>query len=112
MPIRTSSDNVARLVLLILLHKQDMFMAREYKSGRAQNIKIRNKFCQGEEQLKCLRKDLTNQYCIQEEIKSRTNSVNACCHSVQNLFSSSLLSKTIKINICRTATLPANFEWV
>jgi len=39
-----------------------------------------------------------NQNSIQEEIKSRFNSGNACYHSVQNLLSSSLLSKNMKIN--------------
>ena len=36
---------------------------------------------------------LTNQNSIQEEIKSRLKSGNACYHSVQKLMSSSLLSK-------------------
>jgi hypothetical protein len=36
---------------------------------------------------------LTNQNSIQEEIKSRLKSGNACYHSVQNLLSSRLLSK-------------------
>ena len=49
---------------------------------------------------------LTNQNSIQEEIKSRLNSRNACCHSVQNLLSSSLLSKNLKIKIYRTIILP------
>jgi len=31
---------------------------------------------------------------------------NACCYSVQNLFSSSLLSKKLKIKIYRTIILP------
>ena len=31
---------------------------------------------------------------------------NACCHSVQNLVSSSLLSKNLKIKIYRTRILP------
>jgi hypothetical protein len=45
---------------------------------------------------------LTNQNSIQEEIKSRLKSGNACYHSVQNLLSSSLLSKNLKIKIYRT----------
>jgi len=36
---------------------------------------------------------------IQEEIKSRLKGGNACCYSVQNLLSSSLLSKKLKIKI-------------
>ena len=49
---------------------------------------------------------LTNQNSIHEEIKSRLKSGNACYHSVQNLFSSSLLSKKLKIKIYRTIILP------
>jgi hypothetical protein len=36
----------------------------------------------------------------------RLNSGNACYHSVQNLLSSRLLSKNIKIRIHRTIVLP------
>ena len=49
---------------------------------------------------------LTNQNSIQEEIKSRLKSGNACYHLVQNLLSCSLLSKNIKIKIYRTIILP------
>jgi hypothetical protein len=42
---------------------------------------------------------VTNQNLIQEEINNRLNSGNACYHSVQNLLSSRLLSKNIKIRI-------------
>jgi hypothetical protein len=43
---------------------------------------------------------------IQEEIKRRLNSGNACYHSVQNLLSSRLLSKNIKIRIYEPIILP------
>ena len=43
---------------------------------------------------------------IPEEIKSRLKSRNAYYHSVQNLFSSSLLSKNIKIKTHRTTNSP------
>jgi len=49
---------------------------------------------------------LTYQNSIQEEIKSRLKSGNACYLSVQNLLSSTLLSKNKKIQIYRTITLP------
>jgi len=49
------------------------------------------------EELKYLGTTLTDQNSIQEEIKSRLQSRNAWYHSVQNLFSSSLLSKNLKI---------------
>ena len=49
---------------------------------------------------------LTNQNSIVEEIKSRLRSGNACYHSVQNLLSSRLLSKNLKIKIYRTIIFP------
>jgi len=51
-----------------------------------------------------LGRTLTNQNSIQEEMK-RFKSGIACCHSVQNLLSSSLLSKNLKIKIYRTIIL-------
>jgi len=42
---------------------------------------------------------LTNKNSIQEEIKSRLKLGNACYFLVQNLLSSSLLSKNLKIKI-------------
>ena len=58
------------------------------------------------EEFKYLGTNLTNQHSIAEEIKSRLSSGNACCHSVQNLLSSRLLSKNLKIKIYRTIILP------
>jgi hypothetical protein len=49
---------------------------------------------------------LTNQNDIHDEIKSRLNSGNACCHSVQNLLSSLLISKNLKIKVYKTVILP------
>jgi len=48
---------------------------------------------------------LTDQNSIQEEIKRRLKSGNACYRLLQNLLSSSLLSKNIKIKIHRTIIL-------
>jgi hypothetical protein len=49
---------------------------------------------------------VTNQNLIQEEIKRKLNSGNACYHLVQNLLSACLLSKNLKIRICKTIILP------
>jgi hypothetical protein len=43
---------------------------------------------------------------IHDEIKSRLNSGEACSHSVQNLLSSRLISKNLKIKIYKTVILP------
>ena len=58
------------------------------------------------EQFKYLGTASMNQNSIQEDIKSRLESGNACCHSVQNLLSSSLQSKNIQIKIHSTIILP------
>ena len=58
------------------------------------------------EQFTYLGTTLKNQNSIQEDIKSRLKSGNACYHSVQNVLSSSLLSKNIKIKIYKTIILP------
>jgi hypothetical protein len=58
------------------------------------------------EEFKYLGTMLTNQYSIQEEIKSRLTLGNACYYLVQNLLPSSLLSKNLKIKIYRTIILP------
>ena len=51
------------------------------------------------EEFKYLGTTLTNQNSVAEEIKSRLRSGNACYHSVQNLLSSRLLSKNVKIKM-------------
>ena len=58
------------------------------------------------EELKYFGTIVTNQNSIAEEIKSRLRSGNACYHSVQNILSSRLLSKNLKIMICGTIILP------
>ena len=68
-----------------------MVMSRDQNSGRSHNIKIDNSSFERVEQFKCLGTTLTNQASIQEEIKSRLKSGNACYNLVQNLLSSSLL---------------------
>jgi hypothetical protein len=58
-------------------------------------------------QIKYLGITVTNRNLIQEEIKKKLNSGNAWYHSVQNLLSSRLLSKNLKIRIYKTIILPA-----
>jgi hypothetical protein len=50
-------------------------------------------------------KTLTNQNDIHGEIKSRLKSGNACYYSVQNLLSSRLISKNLKIKIYKSVIL-------
>jgi len=65
-------------------------------------MKIDNGSIERVEEFKYLGIALTNKNSIHEEIKSRLKLVNACYYSVQDLLSSSLLSKKLKIKIYRT----------
>jgi hypothetical protein len=57
-------------------------------------------------QFKYLGTTVTNQNLIQQEIKRRLDSGNACYNSVGNRFASHLLTKNVKIRICKTRILP------
>jgi len=70
-----------------------MVMSRDQNIGRSHIVKTDNSSFERVEEFKYLGKTLTNQNSIQEEIKRRLKSGNACYHSVQNLLSSRLLSK-------------------
>jgi len=69
-------------------------------------LRIDNSTFERVEEFKYLGTNLTNQNSIEEEIKSRLKSGNACYHSVQNLLSCRLLSKNLNIKIYRTVILP------
>ena len=70
-----------------------MVMSRDQNAGQSHGMKIDNSSFERVEEFKYLGTSLTNQNSIQEEIKNRLKSGNACYHSVQNLLSSSFLSK-------------------
>ena len=79
---------------------------RDQNAGQMHSMKMDDSPIERVEEFKYLGTTLTNQNSIQEEIKSRLKLGNACYYSVQNLLSSSLLSKTLKIKIYRTIILP------
>src|SRR5215470_8129366 len=83
-----------------------MVMSRDRNAGRDDSVKIDNSSIERVEEFKYLGTTLTDQNSIQEEIKSRLKLGNACYHSVQNLLSSRLPSKNLKIKIYRTIILP------
>jgi len=82
-----------------------MVMSRHQNAGRMQSVGTNNSTFERVEEFKYLGTTLTNQNSIAEEIKSRLRSGNACYHSVQNLLSSRLLYKNLKIKIDRTIIL-------
>jgi sorting nexin-29 len=83
-----------------------MTVSRDQNAGRIHSMKKDNSPIERVEEFKYLGTTLTNQNSIQEEIKSRLKLGNACYYSVQNLFSSSLLSKTLNIKIYRIIIFP------
>jgi hypothetical protein len=81
-------------------------MSRRQNSGQNQNIRIANESFENVATFKHLETTLTNQNDIHDEIKSRLNSGNACCYSVQSLLFPCLVSKNLKIKIYGTVILP------
>ena len=83
-----------------------MTVSRDLNAGRIHSMKMDSSSIERVEEFKCLGITLTNQNSIQEEIKCRLKLGNACYYWVQNLLSSSLLSKTLKIKTYRTIIFP------
>jgi hypothetical protein len=73
-----------------------ILMSRSQKVGQKHSIKIANRSFDDVAKFRYLGTTLTDQNCMHEDIKSRLNSGNACCHSVQSLLSSRLLSRNLK----------------
>jgi hypothetical protein len=84
-----------------------MVLPQERRAGRNLNVEIDVNSFERIEKFKYLGTTVTSQNSIPEEIQSRVKSGNACCHSVQIFFlSSMLLSQNLKIKIYRTLILP------
>jgi len=72
-------------------------MSGDQHAGHSHSITLHNSSFERVEQFKYLRMTLINENSIRKEIKSSLKWGNACNRSVQNLSSSSLLSKNMKI---------------
>jgi hypothetical protein len=81
-------------------------MSGDQNAGSSHSIKIDNISFEWVEEFRYLGTTITNQNSIQQEIKSRLKSGNACYYSMHNLLSSRLLSRNLKIMIHRTVILP------
>jgi hypothetical protein len=84
-----------------------MLLSLHQNTGQNHAIKIADGCFENVAQFKYLGTTVTNQNLIQEEIKRRLNSGNSCYHSVQNLLSSCLPSKNVKIRIYKSIILHA-----
>jgi hydroxymethylpyrimidine pyrophosphatase-like HAD family hydrolase len=83
-----------------------MLMSRSQKTGQKHSTKIGNRSFEDAAKFIYFGKTLTDQNHMHEEIKSRLNSGNACCRSVQSLRSSRLLSRNLKVKIYNTIIVP------
>jgi hypothetical protein len=84
----------------------NILVPRRQNAGQNQVIKIANGSFQNVAQLKYFGTTVTDQNLVQEAIKRRLNSGNASYHSVQDLLSSRVVSKNVKIRIYKTIILP------
>jgi glycerol-3-phosphate O-acyltransferase len=83
-----------------------ILMSRSQKIGQKHSIKTGNRSCEDTAKFKYLGTTLTDQKFIHEEIKNILNSGHTCYNSVQNLLSSRLLSRNLKVKIYKTIILP------
>jgi hypothetical protein len=83
-----------------------VLLSRYQNAVQNLDIKMENRSFENVSYFKYLGTTVTNQNLIQDEIKKRLSSGNACYHSVQSLLSSSLLSKNLKMRIYTTIILP------
>jgi len=84
-----------------------MVVSRDQNARGSHNVKNDVSSFERVKQFKHLRKILTNKILFRKKLRSRWKSGNACCHSLQNRLSSSLLSKSIKIKIHSIIILPS-----
>jgi hypothetical protein len=82
-----------------------MLMSRSQKIGQKHGIKTANRSFVDVARFGYLGTTLKDQNFIHDEIKSRLNSGNACCRSVQSLLSSRLLSRNVKVKTYKTKIL-------
>jgi hypothetical protein len=88
--------------LEINAEKTKYMISRHQNSEQNPNIRIAYESFEDVAKFKYLEMTLTNQNDIHDEIKSRLNSGNACCHSVHDIFFLPVSHKKLKIKINRT----------
>jgi hypothetical protein len=76
------------------------------EAGQKRSVKRASRSFESVAKFRYLETTLTDQNFKHKEIKSRLHSGNACYHSVQSLLSSRMLSRTVKVEICKTIILP------
>jgi hypothetical protein len=83
-----------------------MLLSHHQNAEQNHTIKIGDRSFENVAQFRYFGTTVTNQNLILEETKRKLNWGNACYHSIQNLLSSRLLFKNLKIRIYKTIILP------
>jgi hypothetical protein len=83
-----------------------VLLSRHRNAGQDHDIVMANRCFENVARFGCLAMTITNLKLIQEEIKRRLNLGSACCQSVQKLLSSCLLSRGVKVRVCKAIVLP------
>jgi hypothetical protein len=96
-----------------LLYADDAYILGENTSAIKKNTEalIASKPLENVAKFKYFGMTITDQNCIQEEVKSRLNMGNTCYHSVLNLLSSRLLSRNLTIKIRKNYNFIFCFVW-
>jgi hypothetical protein len=81
-----------------------MLLPPHQNAGQNRDLKIANRSIENVSHFKYLGTTVTNEKFIQEDIKRRLNSGNACNHSVQYVLPSRL-SENIKVRTYKTITI-------
>ena len=95
--------------MLVLDKTKYMVLSRDQNAGQSHSLKIDNSSFERAKECKHLGTALRSQNSIQEEIKRKLKSSNACYHLAQNILSSSVLSKKLNINTLRTGDADLRF---
>jgi hypothetical protein len=83
-----------------------ILLSRHQNAKKSLHIKRTNRPLENVAQFKYFTITVTNLNLIHEKMKRGLNSGNVCYHSVENMLSSHVLYKNIKIRIYRTIILP------
>jgi hypothetical protein len=100
--IDTINKNRQTLIEINVEKTTYMLLSRQQNADQNWDIKTANRLFESVSQFRYLGTRIINQNLIQEEIKNG----NVCYHYLQKLLSSRLLSRKVKIVVCKIIILP------
>jgi hypothetical protein len=103
---RTLLEASGEVGLEVNTEKTRCMMSEHESAGQSHNLLTANKSFENVVKFKYIGTRITIENFIHQEIKSRLHSGNACCHSVQSLLFSNLLSVNRNIKIYKIIISP------